>query len=92
GADFGATINDKPIPINRPVFIPAETTLHFTKKIHGNFGYLAVQSGFRLHDWLGSYSTHKKVAAGGLHGDDLQKGDIIYFRNEQKNYIQEDVV
>ncbi|MFX5510381.1 hypothetical protein ABTD49_21330, partial [Acinetobacter baumannii] len=37
-------------------------------------------------------STHKKVAAGGLHGDDLQKGDIIYFRNEQKNYIQEDVV
>ncbi|KHD90155.1 hypothetical protein AH06_01325, partial [candidate division TM6 bacterium Zodletone_IIa] len=64
----------------------------FTKKIHGNFGYLAVQSGFSLHDWLGSYSTHKKVGAGGLHGEDLQTGDIIYFRNEQKNYVQEDVV
>ncbi|MBX9781461.1 MAG: biotin-dependent carboxyltransferase family protein [Chitinophagaceae bacterium] len=92
GADFGATINNTSIPINRPIFIPAETTLHFTKKIHGNFAYLAVQSGFELHDWLGSYSTHKKVGAGGLHGDDLQKGDIIHFRNEQKNYVHEDVM
>jgi antagonist of KipI len=92
GADFGATINNKIIPINRPIFIPAETTIRFTKKIQGNFGYLAVQGGFRLHDWLGSYSTHKKVGAGGLYGDDLKTGDIISFRNEQKSYVQENVM
>jgi antagonist of KipI len=91
GADFDAAVDEHKIPINQAVYIPAGSTLQFNKKIKGNFCYLAVQGGFDLDDWLGSYSTNLKAGAGGLNGKYLQKNDLLVFSNkhqqEQNNVV-----
>lgn len=84
GANFSATANGISIPINHPVYLPANTILQFTRKIQGQIGYLAVQGGFELNDWLNSYSTNVKVAAGGFEGRTLLSGDEINFNMHAK--------
>lgn len=81
GADFGATIDDTPVPIHQPIFVPANATLRFTQKIKGHIGYLAIQGGLALNEWLNSFSTNTRVIAGGLDGRNLMKGDLINFKN-----------
>jgi antagonist of KipI len=82
GADFGATLNGKDIPINTPIYAPASSVLRFTKNKEGVYGYLAVAGGFALPDWLASWSTHLKAGAGGFFGRRLQKEDEIPFNNK----------
>jgi antagonist of KipI len=77
GADFSAEANGINIPINQPVFIPSNTIIQFTSKKLGQVGYLSVQGGFDLSEWLNSYSTNVKAAAGGFEGSILKAGDII---------------
>lgn len=77
GADFTATVNGINIPINQPIFIPANTILQFTTKKWGQVAYLAVQGGFDLSEWLDSYSTNVKAAVGGFEGRILKMGDSI---------------
>ncbi|KAF0242055.1 MAG: antagonist of [Chitinophagaceae bacterium] len=84
GADFSATANGTPIPINHPIYLPANTVLQFNRKIQGQIGYLAVQGGFDLSDWLNSYSTNLKVAAGGFEGRTLLTGDEIDLKRHAK--------
>lgn len=78
GADFSASINGEHIPVNQPLFIPANSLLEFNAKKWGQVGYLAVQGGFNLSEWLNSYSTNVKAAAGGFEGRALQAGDAIH--------------
>jgi len=85
GADFCATSNGFEIPINQAVFMPAGGTLQFNKKKKGNFCYLAAQGGFRLDDWLGSYSTNIKARAGGLNGGFLQKNDQLFLKKNTQS-------
>ncbi len=80
GADFGATIDDTPVPLHQPIYVPANTTLRFSKKIKGHIGYLAIQGGLALNEWLNSFSTNTRVIAGGLDGRNLMKGDLIAFK------------
>jgi len=77
GADFSATINGEPIPINTPIIVAANGILKFTKLTSGARCYLAINGGLVIKKWLGSYSTHLKANAGGCCGRLLQKGDII---------------
>lgn len=81
GADFGATIDDMPVPIHQPIFVPANATLKFIKKTKGHIGYLAIQGGLELNEWLNSFSTNTRVAAGGFDGRNLLKGDLIAFKS-----------
>lgn len=87
GADFGATINDIPVPINHPIYIPENTSLSFTKKITGHIGYLAIQGGLELNEWMNSYSTNTRAGAGGMEGRALLKEDEIKLKASaaQKN-------
>ncbi len=80
GADFGATIDDTPVPIHQPIFVPANATLKFIKKTKGHIGYLAIQGGLALNEWLNSFSTNTRVIAGGFDGRNLMKGDLIAFK------------
>lgn len=80
GADFGAMVNDRPLEINRPVYISPQSILRFTKLIAGGRCYMAIQGGLELEPWLGSYSTHLKAGAGGFHGRRLQKLDRLFFK------------
>ena len=77
GADFGAEIEGIAIPINHPVFVPANTVLQFSVKKTKQIGYLSVQGGFDLSEWLNSNSTNLKVSAGGHEGRSLSVGDRI---------------
>src|SRR3989339_868595 len=72
GADFVASINDIPVPINHPIFVPENAVLSFTKKQSGHIGYLAIQGGLELNEWMNSYSTNTRAGAGGMEGRALQ--------------------
>lgn len=82
GADFGAMLNEQPIPLNQPVLAPKHAVLRFSRPVSGTRCYLAVSGGFALTPWLGSYSTHLKAGTGGFRGRALQKGDRLPFRQE----------
>ncbi len=79
GADFGAIIDDVAIPVNKPVQVPKNAVLSFTKKISGSRVYLAVHGGFAVKPWLGSVSTNLVAATGGVNGHPFLKDDTIPF-------------
>ena len=80
GGDFGALINDEPIPLWHPIVVRKNAVLHFPKWQYGSRCYLAVHGGFCVNKWLNSYSTHLKAGAGGFQGRKLEKGDEVPFR------------
>lgn len=81
GADFTATLNeDEKIGTWRPIVVRRNTLLHFPKWESGSRCYLAVHGGFCVPQWLNSYSTNLKAAAGGYHGRKLEKGDEVPFK------------
>lgn len=77
GADFGATVNRTPIPLNTPVVVGKNSVLEFKRAIRGSRCYLAVRDGFHIPRWLNSYSTHLKARVGGYNGRTLEKQDEI---------------
>lgn len=77
GADFAAHINDIPVPLYQPLYITNGDLLSFKKNTTGARAYLAIGGGMTTDQWLGSYSTHVKVQAGGFKGRLLQKDDVI---------------
>lgn len=84
GADFNATINGEPVPINRPLIIYKNETLQFQSLKNKSRCYLAVKGGFKLDKWLNSYSTNLKAEAGGYHGRKFLKDDVIELNEELK--------
>ena len=80
GADFTPTINGEPMPILHPVIVSKNSILQFNKVKSGARCYLAMKDKFNISEWLNSYSTNLKAAAGGWHGRTLQKDDIITFK------------
>jgi len=80
GAEFGATLNDQEIPINKPIAIKKFSVLLFTKQTSGARCYMAVKGGFKLDQWLNSYSTNLKAKSGGFKGRCLTKDDELVFR------------
>lgn len=83
GADFGAKLEEKPLAPHRPYSVPAGSTLRFTQKNRGQYGYLCVQGGFKVPTWLHSQSTNLKVQYGPWHGQALQKGSLLPFHLTQ---------
>jgi antagonist of KipI len=79
GANFGAAINDSAVPGWTLLFVKKNSILQFKKRVSGARAYIAVQGGWQATEWLNSYSTHLKAAAGGYSGRILQKDDVIEF-------------
>lgn len=77
GADFNATINGEPVPVNQTVLINKSSILQFQSKKNKARCYLSVKGGFKLNKWLNSYSANLKAEAGGLKGIKLKKDDSI---------------
>ncbi len=82
GADFTPTINGEVISILHPVLVSKNSILQFNKVKSGARCYMAVGDKLNIPDWLGSYSTNLKAAAGGWQGRALQKDDIITFKTK----------
>jgi len=81
GADFTATINQQPIPINTPIAVGKGVELKCTKPLSGARTYLSVSGGFALTPWLNSCSTNLVCHAGGFNGRTLQTGDVVNFKS-----------
>ena len=77
GADFNASINGNPIPINHAVIVNKNTTIQFLSPKNKSHCYLAIKGGMKLSKWLNSYSTNLKAEAGGFLGRRLLKDDVI---------------
>ena len=79
GADFNAVVNDSSVPNWTLLFIKKNSILQFKQPLSGARAYIAVQGGWKATEWLNSYSTNLKAAAGGYRGRALQKEDVIEF-------------
>ena len=77
GAEFNASINGNPIPINHAVIVNKNTTIQFLSPKNKSHCYLAIKGGMKLSKWLNSYSTNLKAEAGGFSGRRLLKDDVI---------------
>ncbi len=92
GADLSASINSDPLPLWRPFFVKKDSLLKFKKPVHGARTYLAVQGGWQSDKWLGSYSTHLQVSAGGHLGRPLQKDDVILFKEDNFSLVGDKIL
>lgn len=77
GADFGATLDGRPLLNNAPHWISAGQTLELKQAVQGCRGYLAVNGGFTVPQILNSRSTDLRSGWGGFEGRALQAGDIL---------------
>lgn len=85
GADFKASVNGTDLPVDHPIYIPAGSILQFNRKEKGQLGYLAIQGGVELIEWLNSYSTNIKAVAGGFEGRALRAGDELTLNTHPKS-------
>ena len=90
GADFNATINGSPVPINHAVIVDRNTTLQLNSPKNKSHCYLAIKGGMKLSKWLDSYSTNLKAEAGGFSGRKLLKDDVIELNKEFDRSSQAD--
>lgn len=76
-AVYGGVFQDRrqPLPTNRPVLVPAGTTIAVGSAMRGSRAYLAIAGGFAVDEVLGSRSTYVPAGFGGLGGRPLEAGD-----------------
>jgi antagonist of KipI len=77
GADMEARVDGEPVPMDRPVWLRAGSTLVFGRSRRGCRSYLSVAGGFAAPIVLGSRSTDPRARIGGLHGRALAAGDRL---------------
>ena len=71
------TIDGRPLPMWRPVFVRAGAVLAFAPAASGCRAYLAAAGGIAVPAVLGSRSTHLAAGFGGLDGRPLRSGDVL---------------
>lgn len=77
GAEFDATLDGQPLPLDRPVLVRAGARLATGRARRGSRAYLGVAGGFALEPVLGSRSTYLPAGFGGLQGRALRAGDVL---------------
>ncbi|HZG56773.1 biotin-dependent carboxyltransferase family protein [Paenibacillus sp.] len=77
GADLEPYVDDAPLPMWRPVVVPAGTTIRFGTARAGRYAYVAVAGGFDTPQALGSRSTAAKGGFEASIGRPLQVGDRL---------------
>jgi antagonist of KipI len=81
GADLGAMVNGRALPLGAPVAVAAGDLLSFGKRTSGLRAYIAVAGGYALQQVMGSTSTYVRGGFGGAQGGPLQKGYRIALRD-----------
>ena len=84
GATFEAKAAGRPLPMDRPVFLPKGSVLNTGRAVRGSRAYLAVAGGIGTPLVLGSRSTYLPAKFGGLEGRALRAGDVLpLFQNSR---------
>ncbi len=91
GADLGATLEGKPLPLWRPVRVREGQTLAFATPVNGLRAYLAVAGGFVAEPVLGSVSCVVREGLGGFdtRGSKLAEGDRLGVGNTTGRAVPE---
>ncbi|SDF10893.1 antagonist of KipI [Paenibacillus sp. cl6col] len=77
GGNLSPSIDGMSIPLWRPVYVPAGSTLQFGRTVSGCRTYLAISGGLSVPEAMGSRSTYLRAGIGGLHGRALEAGDVL---------------
>ena len=77
GGNLSPSIDGMSIPLWRPVYVPAGSTLKFGRALSGCRTYLAISGGISVPEAMGSRSTYLRAGIGGLHGRALEAGDVL---------------
>jgi antagonist of KipI len=77
GADFEPRINGVQIATWTGIFMSAGDRLTFGARRSGGRAYISVAGGIEADRWLGSASTNRMAARGGMHGRNLKAGDQL---------------
>jgi len=77
GADMKPVVQGKRVPMWRPVYVPADTTIEFGTARQGVRAYVAFAGGLQLERRMGSYSTYLMAGFGGYDGRALREGDRL---------------
>jgi len=72
------TTDDRRLPSDRLVFIPAGTSLYLEHNKSGSRSYLAIAGGWDVPKVLGSRSTYLTAKIGGLEGRCLAENDRLH--------------
>ncbi|MEO6151045.1 MAG: biotin-dependent carboxyltransferase family protein [Mucilaginibacter sp.] len=76
------TAGTQQLPPEKPLFIPAGTTIRLISNPAGSRTYLAVAGGWDVPLVLGSRSTYITAALGGMQGRALLQGDLLKHTGE----------
>ncbi|MBV4421298.1 biotin-dependent carboxyltransferase family protein [Clostridium tyrobutyricum] len=82
GADLSPTINDKKVPLGRPIYLNEDSILKFGRGVNGCRCYLAAAGGLDIPSFMGSKSTYLRAKIGGKDGRALRKDDVIEIGNK----------
>ena len=74
GADLGAKLGGKPVPLNRAVYVKEDSALSFGFAAKGTRGYLTAAGGFAVPEVMNSKSTYLRAKIGGVGGAPLADG------------------
>jgi antagonist of KipI len=77
GADMNATVENVPLPMWRPVFVPRNRRILFRAATDGCRTILAIAGGIEVPEVLGSRSTSLRSGMGGIEGRALKSGDRL---------------
>jgi antagonist of KipI len=77
GAEFGATLDGRALPRDRPVLVRTRSRLVCGRALRGSRAYLGIAGGIALEPVLGSRSTYLPARFGGLEGRALRAGDTL---------------
>ncbi|EKQ51665.1 MULTISPECIES: biotin-dependent carboxyltransferase family protein [unclassified Clostridium] len=84
GADISPTINNKPVPMGRPVYLKNDCILKFGPCKIGCRSYLAIAGGFDIPLVMGSKSTYLRAGLGGIEGRALKRDDVLNIGTKNK--------
>ena len=77
GADFGAILDEQPLPLNTPVIGREGAVLKFNRRNSGARLYVAFGGGIDTDIVLGSRATHVPSGLGGINGRTVLPGDRL---------------
>jgi biotin-dependent carboxylase-like uncharacterized protein len=78
GADLGALVDGRPVPLGRPLRLRQGATLSFGAAASGSRVYLALGGGISLPRVLGSRATDLRGRFGGVDGRPVQAGQRLF--------------
>jgi antagonist of KipI len=84
GGNLSPTIDNKVVPMWRPILVKSGSMLRFNGCKSGCRAYLAVAGGLAIHEVMGSKSTYLRAGIGGYMGRALKADDVLEFNEPSK--------